>query len=60
MRTNYFLLTLLLILVCAGSQPAQEPGELSKVEVFGGYSLLRSDGENFNGWKTAVEFSVNR
>jgi len=49
------------ILVAVGALSAQdEKEELPKVEVFGGYSLLRSEGENFHGWKTAVGFTVNR
>ncbi len=51
----------MLIFVGIGSLNAQdEKEELPFVEVFGGYSLLRSEGENFNGWKTAVGFTVNR
>jgi len=51
-----------IIFTAAGLVAAQEEGEeeLPKVEVFGGYSLLRSNGENFNGWKAAVDFNVNR
>lgn len=55
-------LVLLAILLLTASLPilAQHQEELPKVEVFGGYSLLRSDGHNFNGWKTAVGFTLNR
>lgn len=50
----------LIVLAMAGFAAAQEEEELSKVEVFGGYSLLRSDGENLHGWKAAVDFNINR
>lgn len=61
MRRNYYLAALLLILFGVGSLTAQEEKEeLPKVELFGGYSLLRSESENFHGWKTAVGFPVNR
>jgi hypothetical protein len=38
----------------------EEHEELPQVEVVGGYSLLRSEGENLNGWKAAVSFNLNK
>ena len=61
MTTFKYLHAFILILVIAGTLIGQEEiEELPKVEVFGGYSLLRSESENFHGWKTAVGFTVNR
>lgn len=48
------------MLACGWTVFGQEHEEIPKVEVFGGYSLLRSEGANFNGWKTAVGFTVNK
>jgi len=50
------------LLLC-GESTAQESEEiepLPKVEVFGGYSLLRSNESNFHGWKSAVSFNIKR
>ncbi|HRI04834.1 MAG TPA: outer membrane beta-barrel protein [Pyrinomonadaceae bacterium] len=60
MKTRWIVSAFIALIAYAGLAVAQEPEEISKVEVFGGYSLLRSDGHNFNGWKTAVDFNVNR
>lgn len=60
MKKNRYLFVLLLIVTLAGIVTAQEDEELPKIEVFGGYSYLRSEGGNFNGWKTGVGFTVNR
>ena len=46
---------------CLLSLPAvAQEHEIPKVELFGGYSLLRSNGENLNGWKVVIGGSVNR
>src|SRR5688572_20321666 len=42
------------------AQEKAEAEELSKFEVFGGYSLLRADGANLHGWKTGVGYNFNR
>lgn len=49
-------------LVFAGTGLGQEKHEehLAAVGVFGGYSLLRSEGENFHGWKTSVDINFNK
>lgn len=65
MRQFRHIFMMLFLLIIFGSVSAQEKEEtsneeISKVEVFGGYSLLRSESENFHGWKTAVGFNVNR
>jgi opacity protein-like surface antigen len=60
MKIMWIALVLIAIIAPAGAVFAQEHEEISKVEVFGGYNLLRSDGHSFNGWKTAVDFNVNR
>jgi opacity protein-like surface antigen len=54
--------SLLLIFSATASALAQESG---KIEVFGGYSLLRADGssgptENLNGWNASVNYSLNK
>lgn len=51
---------LFLLLFSVDILRAQEKEELPRVEVFGGYSLLRSEGSNRNGWKTGVGFTINR
>lgn len=59
-RVNYFA-AMVILFASVGVVTAQEDSEeMPKVEVFGGYSLLRSEGEPFHGWKTAVGFTVNR
>lgn len=60
MRRNYLLAAFFIFVIVVSSSAQSEESELPKVEVFGGYSLLRSEGENFNGWKSAVGFTVNR
>ena len=47
-----------LLFILAAPAAAQEK-ELPKVELFGGYSYLRSDGHALNGWKVVVEGNVN-
>jgi opacity protein-like surface antigen len=54
--------SLLIIFSAAASTLAQES---TKVEVFGGYSLLRADGgsgpgENLNGWNASINYSLNK
>lgn len=60
MTMKTIISTMLIVMAAAGLAAAQDEEELAKVEVFGGYSLLRSDGENFHGWKAAVDFNLNR
>jgi opacity protein-like surface antigen len=55
------LVPMLLFLALALPLVAQEnAGEVSKVEVFGGYSLLRDGGVNFNGWNGEVTGNLNQ
>jgi opacity protein-like surface antigen len=60
MKRKHYLIALLLLTVCSGALFAQEKEEIPKVEVFGGYALLHSEGSNLNGWKTGVGFTINR
>lgn len=59
MRSRRPLLIISLLLFITISTAAQETEEISKVEVFGGYSLLRAESSNFNGWKAVVSANVN-
>ncbi len=59
MKKFSYLSLLFLLLFSVGILRAQEKEELPKVEVFGGYSLLHSEGSNLNGWKTGVGFTIN-
>ncbi|MEK6302834.1 MAG: outer membrane beta-barrel protein [Acidobacteriota bacterium] len=45
-----------LVLVCSLSAKAQD---FPKAEVFGGYSYLRADRVNFNGWNASVAGNLN-
>jgi len=45
-----------LVLVCLFSAKAQD---FPKAEVFGGYSYLRADGANLNGWNASVSGNLN-
>jgi opacity protein-like surface antigen len=54
--------SLLIAFSATASALAQEP---SKIEVFGGYSLLRADGgsgpsENLNGWNASINYNLNK
>jgi opacity protein-like surface antigen len=56
-----FVFSLLIIFSAAASALAQEP---SKIEVFGGYSYLRTDsnlvlGQDSHGWNASINYNLN-
>jgi opacity protein-like surface antigen len=62
-KKNQYLIAMFLFLLlfpAVSSMAQKDEEELPQVEMVGGYSLLRSEGENFHGWKAAVGFTVNR
>jgi hypothetical protein len=51
-----FALSMLLVLLVSMTAFSQE---FPRAELFGGYSFMRSDGANYNGWMTSITENAN-
>ncbi len=63
MRMKRFIsVTVAMLMLCLPvlAKEGEIEGEFPKVEVFGGYALLRSGGQTFHGWSTVLTGNVNR
>jgi len=59
MRTKLYLISAIALIILCGTAMAQE--NAPKVEVFGGYSYMRTAGNtNVNGWNAQANFSLNK